>query len=345
MTKKARLRDLFGNAKSCFCALIFRGIFMKFEMFSHPKDRMAIIPSDDVLLMLPDVFGVFDGATDPRGGNGTTGKSSGLFAAEIAARYCGRTFSDLDRFSMTTQDLMLALTAELAIASSGERYQSRPTTTMAIALIGPGTVRIIVSGDSGVRVNGATIYRHEKCIDDVSAAARIAVFNLLLDKGGNPDGIEISARRAIFQGLDTCVNDGVLNQAETDELIASVAKSLSEIANAEIIESFLRNGIKSQSEFGNDDDHPLGFSVLNGSSPSMKDVIDVSLDIKNVKSIELFSDGYFAVPTNVTIEAWEQMFAEIEKIDPHKLHKYPNVKGSTTTDFSDDRSVIILTNI
>ena len=77
----------------------------------------------------------------------------------------------------------------------------------------------------------------------------------------------------------------------------------------------------------------------------MKDVIDVSLDIKNVKSIELFSDGYFAVPANVTIEAWEQMFAEIEKIDPHKIHKYPNVKGSTTTDFSDDRSVIILSNI
>ena len=77
----------------------------------------------------------------------------------------------------------------------------------------------------------------------------------------------------------------------------------------------------------------------------MKDVIDVSLDIKNVKSVELFLDGCFAVPVNVTIEVWEQMFAEIEKIDPHKIHKYPNVKGSTTTGFSDDKFVIILTNI
>lgn len=318
---------------------------MKVEMFSHPKDRTAFVPSDDVLLTLPGIFGVFDGATDPRGSNGATVKSSGLFAAEIVARYCGRTFSDFDHFSMTIQDLMFALTAELASASSDERYQSRPTTTMAIALIGPETVRIIVVGDSGVRVNGTTIYRHEKSIDEVSAAARIAVFNLLFDKGGNPDGIEMSARRTIFQGFDTCVNDGVLSQTETEDLIATVAKSLSEIANAAIIESFLRKGIKAQSKFGNDDGHPLGFSVLNGSSPSLKDVIDVSLDIKNVKSIELFTDGYFAVPTNVTLEAWEQMFAEIEKRDPHKLDKYPNVKGSTTTDFSDDRSVIILSDI
>ena len=41
---------------------------MKIKLFSHPKDRTVIISNDDVLLMLLDVFGVFDGATDPRGG-------------------------------------------------------------------------------------------------------------------------------------------------------------------------------------------------------------------------------------------------------------------------------------
>ncbi len=318
---------------------------MRVDVFSHPKDRAGIIPSDDVVLAMPDVFGIFDGATDPRGIKGVTGKSSGLFAAETVSRYCGRLFSDPQNFDVSVKDLMSALSSELANASAGMGYQSLPTSTLALALIGPKTVRLIVAGDSGIRVNGTTIYRHEKSIDDVSTAARVEVFKLLSTRLTDPNETEMVARRAIFQGIDTCISEGVLSAEEATNVIATVTENLAKIAEPDVIETFLRDGIKSQNDYGNDDNHALGFSVLNGNATSLKDVIDVTLDLNEIKTLELFSDGYFALPTDVALAAWEQTFAEIEVIDPHKVSKYPNVKGSTATDFSDDRSVIVLTDV
>ena len=200
-------------------------------------------------------------------------------------------------------------------------------------------------GDSGVRVNGKDIYRHLKGIDDVSAAARVEVFKLLVNRGRDEDETELAARRAIFQGFDTCVAEAVLSEKDAVKILESVASSQSAIAPFDVVNKFIRAGIKSQSGYGNDDTHPLGFSVLNGVAPSLNDVIDVEIELGSVSTLEVFSDGYFDLPSGVTIEAWEQKFDEIEHADARKLDEYPNVKGSTSTEFSDDRSIIVVTQI
>lgn len=67
-----------------------------------------------------------------------------------------------------------------------------PTSTFALVLLATETVRILVVGDSGVRVNGTDVYRHFEGIDE--------------------NVTEIMARRAIFQGLDTCVAEQVISE-------------------------------------------------------------------------------------------------------------------------------------
>jgi hypothetical protein len=318
---------------------------MRVETFSHPKDRTGKTANDDVILLMPGVYGVFDGATDPRGIIGRSGKSSGLFAAEILARHCAQLFGDVTNFEIPMEALLDQLASKLANSLSDEGYQSLPTSTLALALVGSEKVRVLIAGDSGVRVNGRDVYRHLKGIDDVSAAARVEVFKLLVSRGSDEDETELVARRAIFQGFDTCVAEGVLTEEDAVKILDVVAQSQSEIAPFDVIDTFVRAGIKSQGGYGNKDTHPLGFSVLNGVSPSMKDVIDVEFEVGSISTLEVFSDGYFDLPSNVGIEAWEQKFDEVENVDARKIDTYPNVKGSTATEFSDDRSIIVVTQI
>jgi len=52
--------------------------------------------------------------------------------------------------------------------------------------------------------------------------------------------------------------------------------------------------------------------------------------------MELFSDGYFDIPQEVSIEAWEKSFEKVEKEDPDKYKKYKSTKSK------DDRTIAII---
>jgi hypothetical protein len=84
-----------------------------------------------------------------------------------------------------------------------------------------------------------------------------------------------------------------------------------------------------QFEFQNNPDHPLGFGVIDGTSTPDKYVKVFEYDIGNVNLIELFSDGYFAVPKGNSIDEWEHSWATVEREDPYKYIKY---KSTKTTD-------------
>jgi hypothetical protein len=59
-------------------------------------------------------------------------------------------------------------------------------------------------------------------------------------------------------------------------------------------------------------------------------------------SLEIFSDGYLSLPAGTDVADWEAEFDRVEAADFHKLADYPSVKGSTSTEFSDDRTVVCL---
>ena len=71
-------------------------------------------------------------------------------------------------------------------------------------------------------------------------------------------------------------------------------------------------------------------------------ITDMHLPDAEVRSLEIFSDGYYGLPEGTHVTDWERRFAEIEIEDPHKIHAYPEVKGSSGAEFSDDRTVLCL---
>lgn len=92
-----------------------------------------------------------------------------------------------------------------------------------------------------------------------------------------------------------------------------------------------------QFKYQNNADDIMGYGVIDGSETPEKFIKVFEYNIANITSIELFSDGYFAVPKEVTIDGWEQMHLLVEREDPDKWLKYPSVKSK------DDRTIAILT--
>ena len=60
----------------------------------------------------------------------------------------------------------------------------------------------------------------------------------------------------------------------------------------------------------------------------------------SVRSIELFTDGYMSVPKGSRVSDWETEFLRCEAEDFTKTAAYASTKGSSSTQFSDDRTVL-----
>lgn len=202
--------------------------------------------------------------------------------------------------------------------------------------------RFLAVGDTGIRLNGTEVLRYEKPIDGISTHARVSVFKTLARTDRTPDETEMATRRAIMLGLDQAVEEGVLTRQRADEIIDSTVRTLGLDRHRGLVERFLRGGIKTQHEFGNDPEGPLGFDTLNGTLPRRGELLDITRPKSGVRSIEIFTDGYPDIPAAVSVEAWEAAFAKAEAEDVHKIGAFATVKGSTAAEYFDDRTVIVV---
>ena len=91
-----------------------------------------------------------------------------------------------------------------------------------------------------------------------------------------------------------------------------------------------------QFQYQNNPQEPLGYGVIDGTKTPSKFVKIIEYNIYDVKTIELFSDGYFDIPQEVSIKAWEKAFKNVEKEDPDKWKKYKSTKSK------DDRTIAII---
>lgn len=91
-----------------------------------------------------------------------------------------------------------------------------------------------------------------------------------------------------------------------------------------------------EANHSNNVDSPLGYGVIDGSKVPEKFIIQYEYDLSTVKTLEIFTDGYYAVPAEATIEAYEVLSAQIEAEDPDKYLAYPSTKSK------DDRTVMIV---
>ena len=216
-----------------------------------------------------------------------------------------------------------------------------PSTTVAAVLDCGKSWRFLLLGDTAIRINGAEILCHNKLIDDVSTAARVRIFGLLRPRFQDDDTLEYAARRVIMLGLDTAISDGTLSDMTVRQLLEEVVATTALEDHAATVDRFLRGGIKTQFTFANGTG-PLAFDTMNGTDIRLVDIIDETRPKAEVSSVEIFTDGYPVVPTEVSPDAWEESHARAEQEDYHKIGAYPSVKGSTGTEFFDDRTVLLL---
>ncbi len=314
---------------------------MQITTFTAPKDRSLRMPSDDTLLILPGVVGVFDGATSPQK-NRPAGTSSGRIASQAAAMAVAALAERGALATAPAARIFADISARIRDASALHGMEGKPSTTMALAIRDGDALRFLAVGDTGIRLNGDRLLRHEKPIDEVSTLARIRVHARLSSRLDDRDEVERLARQVSFEGLREAVSSGLLGAEEAAEIRAEVAARFAAYDLDDAVTRFLDDGIRSQFRLANSGDHPLGYSTLNRDETLLSDVIDLRLPLADLHSIEIFSDGYFSLPAEVSVAAWERAFAETEAADFAKLGPYASVKGSTTREFTDDRSVIVV---
>lgn len=314
---------------------------MRLELFNMSKFRDGQREGDDVALALPGLaYGVFDGATDPLG-SVIDGMGAGRIAALAMAEAVTRLVADPDQmYGLSVEDILLRLSGDLAAQTAPLGLIVPPSTTLALALDLTNEWRFIILGDSGIRINGERILRHEKIIDAVSSHARVMFMKDRLALERLEDQAEGEARDAALLGLDGAVERGMLTPARLRDIIDATIDATGLQAAAAEVETFLRGGIKTQFQVGNDMHHPLGFDTLNGTLPQRGEWIDLRLPKSDVHSIEIFSDGYAKIPQGIGVAAFEAAFAEVEAEDYHKIGAYAGVKGSTKAQVFDDRTIL-----
>lgn len=315
---------------------------MNIASFSQSKYKNAATPGDDVAILLPGrVLAVFDGATDPTGAN-YGGLSSGRIAALAAANAVAE--MSIQGILQNCEAAALFQTISDILKKEAERINAShpPSTTLAIVADMGDSFRLLLAGDSGVRINGSRLLQHAKLIDRVSTSARIHVFKQLFASHGDGDAAEAKTRATIFSGLRAAVKAGIMSGADAEKVIITAAAASGLQNEIEAVEEFLMGGIRVQPHYANRQGHVLGYASINGGMVMEEGTVDLSLAKDTVNSLEIFTDGYLSLPTGIDVADWEAEFARVETADFHKLNEYPSVKGSTSSEFSDDRTVVCM---
>ena len=286
-----------------------RELPFSFESFSAGKTSKKpdlLQRNEDRWVATPHYISVIDGATaNPP--ISLEGHSSGEYAAIVIARLLetakpGMYGQELVNYiSAGFKQALDTLPSEDAARLRDAPY-AKPYASFAAASIIDDKVVITQLGDVGFRINGGKVYDNPKEIDDIHTRMRVEAIN--------------EARRR--------------NPTLTTEELLEIGKNT-------ILQS-LRDQVQN---YQNRPDQNLGYGVIDGQPVDPKFVRVYGFDARAINTLEMFSDGYFKVGDQSTIQSWEQAFREVEVEDPYKIGKYPTVKGSTEDIFTDDRTVVI----
>ena len=86
--------------------------------------------------------------------------------------------------------------------------------------------RFLSLGDSGIRINGSRVLKHEKLLDSISTEVRVSIFKTLAEKFDDPDEHELMTRQAIFLGLAEAQSRCLLSEDVVEMLIEETIDNL-----------------------------------------------------------------------------------------------------------------------
>ena len=315
---------------------------MNFDLFSRSKYRANDKSGDDVALVLPGVcFGVLDGATDAEGRD-LNGIPYGRAASMVASQVLAEILLPYRNREKDAEKLLADLCTSYERAFENYDLNQLPATTVAMAIDCGDNWRFLSLGDSGIRINGSRVLKHEKLLDSISTEVRVSIFKILAEKFDDPDEHELMTRQAIFLGLAEAQSRGLLSEDVVEMLIEETIDNLKLSGISEVVRVFLLLGIRHQNRFSNSDENILCYDIVSSRKPILGQWVEEFIPKREVKTIEIFSDGYASYPEDVSIVAWEKEFSRCDEVDFHRIDEFAAVKGGTSSEFFDDRTVVVV---
>jgi hypothetical protein len=329
---------------------------MRIEAFSEGKNQDDPSANEDQLLILPGRgYAVIDGVTDRTGHRYDgilAGQMAGLLVRDATAGFlldsANRDFDPAALVAHVTAAIQRAY-ARFGIAGEArDRPARRFGATLALAADLGEVFRIVLVGDSGVRFDGAELVVVDPGLDKVTAGIRLAAWRSLEARNAGRDACIRVSRSCVFNGLARLHPEmrPWLDEQSLAELrkecVAAARRQFPDVPQADIAILIEGGIIEGQGRFQNNMESPLSYCVLDGFEVPMALVQTLDRPKSAVRTLELFTDGYFRPGTAPTVDAWEAAFAEVERLDPDKLRDYPSVKGTTGRIRADDRTVVIV---
>ena len=328
---------------------------MKIEAFSEGKNLDAPEANEDQLLVLPGRgYAVIDGATDITG-QLYDGKRGGWLASHIVLRAVAEFLLDPAERELRPERVIEHISAailasyaqhgilEIATADPARRFGA--TLTLAADL--GDMFRFVLIGDSGLRIDGAEIFVNDTGLDLVTASLRVEAYRMVGEANGGVEERARVGRAAAFYGAAKLHPEMRPWLDETklrllyERSLARCGARFPTIPEADL-RLLLDTGISGQARFANNTASPLSYAVLDGFEIPLPLVRVIDRPRAAIRSIELFTDGYFEPGATPVLNDWEAAFAEVERIDPEKTARYPSVKGSAARMRTDDRTVVIV---
>ncbi len=320
---------------------------MRIEAFTEAKDPAHPETNEDRIVVLPGrAFAVSDGATDKSGK-----RHGGLTGGQIAAATVVETVAQL-AFEAgpapTGTDLVERISRSLRhhYATHGLEAETegdpmaRFSASLALALAVPSGWRFYRIGDSGIRLNGTETLLDESMLDPVYSTFRTALWHRFVAKGLSVDEVDRRARLRLVEGAAHPSDDaGLVAEARADAVDRVVQRFPS--LDAGEVEHIFDRGLARQADYRGLD-HPLGYGPLDGWPISDRFVRIDERPAEAVRSIELFSDGYYGVAPGASVADWEAWLAMVQRKDPHRIGRFASTKGSAPGRNADDRSVVIV---
>ncbi len=331
---------------------------MQLAAFSAAKDPDRPEANEDRFVVVQDrLYAVIDGVTD-RTGRRYDGRAGGRLAAEtveltllaLAQDEACRTIDAAGLVQRLADGFQAAYRRHGVLEAAARSDANRIGSTLALAVDRGDRLAFFLIGDSGVRLNGRDLTVHDKDLDHITATLRGFAYRRLAAAGADPDATELASRALCWRGTRTLPAEAKPWIGEADlvaireEALARLVAELPGIPVADMTRLALDGIVGAQGDYQNRYEHPLGYACLDGFGLVASAVETFERPKADIASIELYTDGYFALPDRPTIAAWEAKADEVERVDPAKVSLYPSTKGSFGRIRADDRTVVIVSN-
>ncbi|MGH6916037.1 MAG: hypothetical protein ACREH3_20285, partial [Geminicoccales bacterium] len=310
---------------------------MRIEAFTEARTPADPGSNEDQLLILPGRgHAVIDGVTD-RTGDRYDGLLAGQLAGRtvqgaVAAFLLDPAEAGLDPARLVahvSQAIRLAYQRHGILEVAREQPPQRFGATLALAAECHDLWRFVLVGDSGLRLNGTELWLNENELDLITASLRQEAYRMVAAASGGPADQARIGRACAFHGA-AHVHPEMRPWLDEAALASLRARCLDACRTrfpavpAGDVERLLDGGVMTgQGRFQNNTISPLSYAVLDGFEVPMELVRVIDRERAAVRSIELFTDGYFEPADAPSVDAWEASFREVERVDAERSTAIP----------------------